>query len=339
MILNARPLPVTLSGSSHEKGIYPLDLERDLPGVVHLIEQGFKDELDPQGWAMLRQMQDLARRPGWWLRQNAQELQLDGFVWREEGRVVGNASLRRAVPWANGGWMIGNVVVDPDYRGRGIGRALMQACLMDAERKGGSWVGLEVRANNLPARTLYESLGFTVVGEIRHWLHPGQPPLPKGDRSATQGWRASREEDASLWYNLACALYPSPQRDILELRPQQYRYGGFERTLTLWLEGQREWAWLEQQDVPKIAVYVRADGRYHYYLWNLLIHPLYGETGARLALQRALSSVRRWRSWPTILYTPVDMPLNALLPPMGFYEHRHLCQMMLSLGRNEMRYR
>jgi len=334
--LSSRSLPITISRASQGGGIYPLDLERDLAGVVHLIEQGFKDELDPQGWAMLRQMQDLARRPGWWLRQNAQELQLDGFVWREGERVIGNASLRRAVPWANGGWMIGNVVVDPAYRGRGIGRALMQACLLDAERKGGRWIGLEVRADNLPARTLYESLGFTVVGEVIHWLQPGQPSLPGAARPAAGEWRAAREDDAALWYSLACALYPSPQRDILELRPQQYRYGGLERALTLWLEGQREWAWLEQRDAPHLAVYVYADGRSRYYLWNLLVHPARGEAGAQLALQRALSAMRRWRSWPTILYTPTNTPFNTLLPPLGFYTHRRLCQMMLSLG-DEMR--
>ncbi len=310
-----------------------MDPVRDLSDVVRLIAQGFAQELDPQGHAMLRQMQELANRPAWWLRQNAAELQLDGFVWRENGRVIGNASLRRAAPWSNGGWMIGNVVVDEAYRGRGIGRALMQACLLDAQRKGGHWVGLEVRADNAPARRLYESLGFTAVGDVVHWLHPGQPSLTRPAYVSGGMWRAARADDAALWYSLACAIYPSPQRDVLELRPQQYRYGGLERTLTLWLEGQREWAWLENKPAPRRAVYVRLDWRYRYSLWNLLIHPACSEEEAGEALARALSAPRRWKAWPSIIYTPVASPLNAPLARLGFYEHRRLCQMIYPLGQ------
>ncbi len=329
--MSSRPIPLVQAETRAQRGLYPLDLERDLKEVVALIERGFQQELDPQGWAMLRQMQELAGHPGWWLRQHAQELQLDGFVWREDGRVVGNASLRRATPWNRGGWVIGNVVVDEAYRGRGIGHALMQACLLDAQRKGGGWVGLEVRQDNVPARRLYENLGFTVVGEIRHWLHPGKPALQCSPQPAPEAWRKARAEDAALWYALACAIYPSPQRDILELSPGQYRYGGLERALTLWLEGQREWAWLEKREAPQLAVHIRANWRQRYYLWTLLVHPERGEAGARLALQRALCAERRRRAWPVILYTPQDTPFNALLPPLGFREHRHLCQMMYPL--------
>lgn len=317
--------------SAATRGLYPLDLTRDLPDVVRLIELGFAGELDPQGRAMLAQMQEFSRRPGWWLKQNAHELQLDGFVWREEGRVVGNASLRRAAPWSNGGWMIGNVVVDEAYRGRGIGRTLMQACLLDAQRKGGRWVGLEVRSNNTPARTLYEHLGFTAVGEVIHWLHPGRPALPSRSKPASSLWRSSRPEDELVWYTLACQVYPSPQRDVLEVRPQSYRYGGFERALTLWLEGQREWAWLERQKAAQLAVYVRMDWRYRYYLWTLLVHPARAAEGAGQAVERALSAVGHWKPWPAITYTPLHSPLNPLLSVLGFVEHRRLTQMMVAL--------
>ncbi len=320
--------------ASSSAGVYPLDIERDLPEVVRLIEVGFAEELDPQGWAMLRQMQELARRPSWWLRQNAHEVQLNGFVWREGGHVIGNASLRRAAPWSNGGWMIGNVVVDKAYRGRGIGRALMQACLLDARRKGGSWVGLEVRSNNEPARTLYEHLGFTAVGEVIHWLHPGQPRLARPSHVERKKWRAARADDASHWYTLACALYPSPQRDVLEIRVQQYRYGGLEHALMLWLDGQHEWAWLENTNHPRLGVYVRKDWRYRYYLWNLLIHPACGDADVQATLERALNAPRRWEAWPSIIYTRPHDPLNRYLEDLGFGEHRRLTQMLYPLGES-----
>lgn len=48
------------------------------------------------------------------------------------------------------------------YRGQGIGRRLLEACLAKAWRNGITRVELEVRADNLPAIRLYEQFGFTV---------------------------------------------------------------------------------------------------------------------------------------------------------------------------------
>lgn len=57
--------------------------------------------------------------------------------------------------------------VDEDLRGQGIGRALMEAAIERVRRSGADTVGLEVTAHNpnqVPARALYESLGFTDAG-------------------------------------------------------------------------------------------------------------------------------------------------------------------------------
>lgn len=52
----------------------------------------------------------------------------------------------------------------PEYRGRGIGAALMTAALERAWAKGFTRIELTVRADNLRAKRLYERLGFTVEG-------------------------------------------------------------------------------------------------------------------------------------------------------------------------------
>src|ERR1051326_7808815 len=62
---------------------------------------------------------------------------------------------------------INNIGVRPDPRRRGVGRALLGACLDIAARRGARLAVLEVRASNAAARALYERLGFTVVGERR----------------------------------------------------------------------------------------------------------------------------------------------------------------------------
>lgn len=59
-----------------------------------------------------------------------------------------------------------SIGVAPSAQGKGTGRALMQKGLEALRQKGVAKVRLEVRKNNLPARHLYETLGFREVGEI-----------------------------------------------------------------------------------------------------------------------------------------------------------------------------
>lgn len=51
-----------------------------------------------------------------------------------------------------------------DYRGMGIGRALMKAALQQAQQKGLTRIELTVRESNQVAISLYEEFGFTIEG-------------------------------------------------------------------------------------------------------------------------------------------------------------------------------
>ena len=56
------------------------------------------------------------------------------------------------------------LAISSDYRRRGLGRALMRAAAARAAEGGASALFLEVDAENIPARRLYEALGFAEVG-------------------------------------------------------------------------------------------------------------------------------------------------------------------------------
>ena len=56
------------------------------------------------------------------------------------------------------------------YRGRGIGRALLEATLEAAGGLGLTRIELTVRADNLRAIALYEALGFVTEGRLRHHM-------------------------------------------------------------------------------------------------------------------------------------------------------------------------
>ena len=59
---------------------------------------------------------------------------------------------------------VANVAVDPSSRRNGFGAALVKRVVENAKRGGCSFVSLEVRESNLPARSLYSSLGFEIAG-------------------------------------------------------------------------------------------------------------------------------------------------------------------------------
>lgn len=59
---------------------------------------------------------------------------------------------------------IANLAVAPAAWGGGIGRALLDAALAEATRRGIESVYLEVRDSNVRARRLYQSCGFEEVG-------------------------------------------------------------------------------------------------------------------------------------------------------------------------------
>lgn len=82
------------------------------------------------------------------------------LVFVEDGRVAGYLLGSHIPPEGE----IYRVAVHPEYRRRGIGRLLCEAFLARAEQ-----CYLEVRRSNLPARALYEALGFVLTGERKNY--------------------------------------------------------------------------------------------------------------------------------------------------------------------------
>lgn len=94
------------------------------------------------------------------------------YVAEVEGEIVGCCGIRNIA----GEGEITNVVVASGFRGRGIGRMLMEHMLTEASYHGIGDCTLEVRVSNTPAIHLYESLGFKSEG-----IRPGFYEKPKED--------------------------------------------------------------------------------------------------------------------------------------------------------------
>ncbi len=59
---------------------------------------------------------------------------------------------------------ITNIAVHPEFRQSGLGSALMETLLLEAERRGLKALTLEVRKSNLSAQALYRKYGFSDGG-------------------------------------------------------------------------------------------------------------------------------------------------------------------------------
>jgi GNAT superfamily N-acetyltransferase len=56
---------------------------------------------------------------------------------------------------------LAELYVEPAQRGRGLGRALVEAALIEAKKRGADYIDLGTSDADVTARTLYESLGFS----------------------------------------------------------------------------------------------------------------------------------------------------------------------------------
>ena len=151
----------------------PLNILRDLPAVADLIETCFSSTMDNDG---KRYVQDM-RRAGSdnsftrWANRAADttSLPLSGYVWEENGRVVGNASL---IPFRHNKqriYLIANIATHPDHRRKGIARALTERAMQHAHEKKVNNIWLHVREDNPGAIDLYTKLGFIERARRTSW--------------------------------------------------------------------------------------------------------------------------------------------------------------------------
>ena len=150
-----------------------LNILRDLSSVADLIELCFSNTMDSDGQRYLSDM----RRAGSddkflrWANHMAEttSLPLTGYVWEENNKIVGNASL---IPFRDAGrriHLIANVATHPDHRRRGIARILTQRAMEHARKKNTTAIWLHVRDDNPGAIKLYEDLGFQEIARRTTW--------------------------------------------------------------------------------------------------------------------------------------------------------------------------
>src|SRR4030065_1349792 len=89
-----------------------LDMRRDLEKIADLVELCFYNTLDPEGKQYLKEMRRAAQNASWlaWMSSMIEEAPMppSGYVWEEDGQLVGNLSLIPISVKGKRGYMIPN---------------------------------------------------------------------------------------------------------------------------------------------------------------------------------------------------------------------------------------
>jgi ribosomal-protein-alanine N-acetyltransferase len=103
------------------------------------------------------------------------------------GRLLGFICLRVLLDEGH----ILDVAVQPELRGCGVGRLLVERGLAECRARGAALVGLEVRVSNAAAIALYGRFGFREAGRRPGYYENGEAALlmeyhfsPNGERNA-----------------------------------------------------------------------------------------------------------------------------------------------------------
>jgi ribosomal protein S18 acetylase RimI-like enzyme len=321
-------------------GIRPLHPARDLDGLAHLIEEAFGEELSEGGKHILHELRLLSRLgplgvlfvgPG-----SQVDGMFDGFVWEQEGQVVGNVTLSRPTRHPTR-WQISNVAVLEAYRGRGIGRQLMEAAIDLALQRGGRTAFLFVRDNNPWAIHLYQSLGFVEVDRTTDLRCAGPPT--GGSEGPLHLLQRLEPRQAEALYELAAQAMGAGSRWLAPVRRRQFVRSADERffhAIGSFFSGVRESAWgaFATDDRLRAGLTVRAAR-----MWNRQPHrlALWVHPGYRGQLEDAMA-----HDVVTLLQREPDRPAQVSLPAcegaaveallrQGFVEIRTLILMKLEL--------
>jgi len=314
----------------------PLEVRRDLGRVADLVEYCFADTLDADGRRYIQQMRAVAQNPSAlsWVNTLSERVSLpiSGFVWEEDGKIVGNLTL---IPYHVRGvryFLIANVAVHPDYRRRGIAFRLTNRALDQARQQNIPATWLHVREENAGAIQLYRSLGFKERASRTTWMSDrqvGDIHAEKSGSAVNQDARIRvgprRSEDWNAQKSWLHQLYPAELNWHLPLKPAALQPGlrGF---LYRSLNDTNIHQWSAWQAEKLIGVLSwHSSNAYADSLW-LASYPEAEDTAAAALLEYSQQHISRRR--PLSLDYPAGRAVQAI-QDAGFYKHQTLIWMCI----------
>ncbi len=327
-------MAISLSANRPLNGPRPVNLSTDVPQLVQLLQTVFGESLDGEDRHYLSEIAGHAPYvPSALWRFNPSAARLSpGYVWEENGRIVGNVTLLPSRVY--GRFLVANVAVHPDYRRRGIARQLMLATEEGVRARNGWVILLQVVKENHAAIGLYRSLDYQVIGHMTSWYssnsrlrrldNMANPPVIR--QLAGNQWREAFELDRSA---LPPDLnWPEP------LTPDTYRLGLWQR-IDNFLNGRQMENWITKdanQQLTGLASIRTEWGKPHQL--SLRVRPDWAGQLERPLLAKLLRRLTYLsRRNVRMEHRGDDETTNALLREANFTPRRTLTHMRLELKR------
>ncbi len=192
--------------------IRPINLRRDLVAIADLIEVAFAGQMDVEGREYLHHIRQVSRSLGGYIMDGTtpetSQLPFQGYLWEEDGRIIGNLTLILVRKQQSRTYFIANVAVLPEHRGRGIARQLTDRAIAHVQAHQGRRIYLQVRADNNIAQHIYRSSGFEDFSCRTTWVFSEHRRIGKAVSSGTKVTRRNRADwpQQKEWLN---QTYPS----------------------------------------------------------------------------------------------------------------------------------
>lgn len=323
------------TNSQPPNGPRPINLRRDIPQIVDLLELVFNQQLRSAN----RQQTSptLGGQPLMWRflrRRNT----VPGFVWEEGNRIVGNVSLLTTD--IKGRYLVANVAVHPDFRRRGIAHNLMKETIKWTAAHQAHAVLLQVEEANTGAVKLYKALGFQHIDTVQLWESPFSSlrnlPVNGSARSPDHydGF-AIRPLQKNEWE-------PAYQLDVTQFHPDLnwpeplksdvYRFS-FSNWWDNFMLGRQVEVWVVADKQDKLVALGSIESEWaRPHKFKLRIVPEWQGQAERPLLAKLIRRVRYLRRRPIQIEHPShDYHTLALLQESGLHLRRTLMTMRLDL--------
>ncbi|MCA9980220.1 MAG: GNAT family N-acetyltransferase [Anaerolineales bacterium] len=330
-------IPVSAQQTPISEGARPIDLRRDMPQIIDLLEVVFNQQLRNSSQ---RQINPSLGQIPFPFNLFQRDRTIPGFVWERDKRIVGNVSLLTTE--TKGRYLIANVAVYPELRRRGIARRLMQETLQWTADNHGREVYLQVEANNHGARYLYETLGFQAIDSATSWSMPFSrlaglhfPVQSLGpDRFAGFYLRPLRGEDWRVAYQLDTLAF-HPDLNWPDPLPADIYRNSLRQWWSRLLNSRQQEVWLAIDEATEqplgLGAITTEWGRPHALKVRLL--PDWHGRVARPLFGKLLRRLQYYRRRPIQIEQRMDdIVMNELLVEVGFRTRRSLTTMRYELA-------
>lgn len=242
-------VPATIA-NDRASGARPIDIKRDSGQILSLLDQAFGPLPSGRGQRML--ISPAGSSFSSVLGPRFSDYfggKVPGFVWEEDGRIVGTLSLLAARK--TGKFLVANVAVHVDYRRRGIATRLMKASMDYIREQGGREILLQVECDNEAANRLYTDLNFSPLGEVNNWTAT-TISLRSIASSNPEGFniRSMSHGDEKAAYLLDQKCMPFNLRWPVPPRPTKYRQSLW-RLIIDFFSGKKMDVWVADTPAPK----------------------------------------------------------------------------------------